>query len=303
MLDDGVTYMESGDLKIFWAVAQEGSVTKAAQRLQYVQSNVTARIQQLESTLQTPLFYRHKRGVSLTAAGKTLLDYTNKILHLLDEARHAVTESPVPVGSLSLGAKDSTAAVKLPSILAAYHKLYPHVDLSLRSGTTEEIISAILQYRLDGALVAGPVNHPEIIQEPIIEEELVLITDPSHPPITSAGDLINKIAILNRSGCAYRSKLEQWLYEEGVFLKTMEFGTIHSIIKSVTEGLGVSITSKLVVNEMKLEGTVRCHPIPERFSKVPTVFIRHRDAMMTTALSKFLELAKKEYLSAIQKHL
>lgn len=289
--------MESDDLRIFRAVAQEGSVTKAARRLKYVQSNVTARIQQLESELQIPLFYRHRRGVTLTPAGKSLLEYANRILHLLEEARQAVAGPDICGGTLAVGAKESSASVKLPSILSAYHKQHPGVELSLRTGTTEQIISALLQYQLDCALVAGPVLHPDILQEPVIDEELVLITDRAHPPVTSAKDIVRDTVILNHAGCAYRSRLEQWLLEEGVFVKIMEFGSVESIVRSVKEGLGVSVTSRWVIHELKAEEGVRCHPIPEKYARVPTVFIRRRDAAMTGALAAFLELVKKEYAS------
>lgn len=78
--------MESSDLKIFQAVAREGSITKAAQVLNYVQSNVTSRIQQLEAQLNVPLFRRSNRGMTLTSAGENLLEYADTILTLLDEA-------------------------------------------------------------------------------------------------------------------------------------------------------------------------------------------------------------------------
>jgi DNA-binding transcriptional LysR family regulator len=81
--------LESGDLRVFQAVANEGSITKAAAKLNYVQSNVTSRIQQLETDLQTVLFHRHNRGMTLTSSGKSLLEYANKILGLLEEASKA----------------------------------------------------------------------------------------------------------------------------------------------------------------------------------------------------------------------
>lgn len=95
--------MESSELRIFRAVALEGSITKAAASLGYVQSNVTARIQQLEAELKTPLFYR-QRGMILTPAGEKLLIYAKQILHLLDEAGKSLSESAIPSGNLSIGA-------------------------------------------------------------------------------------------------------------------------------------------------------------------------------------------------------
>ncbi|MGV2788528.1 LysR family transcriptional regulator, partial [Clostridium perfringens] len=102
--------MESGDLRIFRAVAEEGSITRAAQRLQYVPSNVTGRIRQLEDRLQTALFIRSNRGMELTPAGERLVGYTRQILNLLDEAEKSVQAEDTPRGPLRIGAIESTAA-------------------------------------------------------------------------------------------------------------------------------------------------------------------------------------------------
>lgn len=94
--------MESGDLKIFRAVAREGSITKAAQMLNYVQSNVTARIHNLEEHLKIKLFHRTNRGVKLTAAGENLLQYAEQVLSLLDEAEKSAQMSQHPKGPLRI---------------------------------------------------------------------------------------------------------------------------------------------------------------------------------------------------------
>lgn len=90
--------MESGDLKIFHAVAREGSITKAAQMLNYVQSNVTARVHKLEEDLNIRLFHRTNRGMKLTAAGENLLQYADQVLSLLDQAEKSTRMSRQPKG-------------------------------------------------------------------------------------------------------------------------------------------------------------------------------------------------------------
>ncbi|MFT3654464.1 HTH-type transcriptional regulator HdfR [Bacillus sp. B01(2024)] len=104
--------MESGDLKIFQAVARKGSISKAAESLHYVQSNVTNRIQQLERQLQTQLFYRTNRGMTLTPAGESLLKDADRILQLLYEAQKNAQEAghpngPLRIGSLETGSRPS----------------------------------------------------------------------------------------------------------------------------------------------------------------------------------------------------
>lgn len=124
--------MEISDLRIFQAVAELGSVSKAAKELNYVQSNVTARIQQMELKLGTELFYRHRRGMSLNPEGKKLLGYTQKILAMMEEMKLAFQDEEDPSGPLLVGSVETVSC--LPDILSAYHKKYPRVDLSLMTG-------------------------------------------------------------------------------------------------------------------------------------------------------------------------
>lgn len=145
--------MESGDLRVFQMVAREGSITKAAVQLGYVQSNVTARIQQLEAELGTILFLRHNRGMTLSASGKLLLDYANKIIGLLDEASKALSSTVEPSGPLMIGSTQTTAAVRLPKLLASYYEEHPNVQLSLTTGHTQFLLDKVLRYELDGAFI------------------------------------------------------------------------------------------------------------------------------------------------------
>src|ERR1700722_11027563 len=112
--------MDAGDLQVFAAVARTGGITKAAESLNTVQSNVTQRIQLLEAELGVPLFHRHSRGVTLTTAGTQLLPYAERIARLFGEAKLAAANGPVPRGRLVVGALETIAALRLPPILAAY---------------------------------------------------------------------------------------------------------------------------------------------------------------------------------------
>src|SRR5215472_5055748 len=112
--------MDSGDLQVFEAVARAGGITRAADALHTVQSNVTARVQLLERELGVQLFERHSRGVSLTSAEQVLLPYAEQVGRLLAEAQRAVGDTSVPRGPLRVGSLETTAARRLPTVLAAY---------------------------------------------------------------------------------------------------------------------------------------------------------------------------------------
>src|SRR5690625_2845969 len=99
--------MEFKDLEIFQIVAQKGTITKAAKELSYVQSNITSRIQKLETELNTPLFNRHNRGMTLTPEGKKLLVYSEKILSLTNEMKKVVQSKTEPADKLEIDRKST----------------------------------------------------------------------------------------------------------------------------------------------------------------------------------------------------
>ncbi len=120
--------MDAADLRIFESVARNGSMNRAALELHTVQSNVTARVRLLEEEFGAPLFHRHHRGVELTAAGRRLLPFSRQMARLLDDARSAVKDDGVPHGPLVLGTLETTAALRMPNVLASFALAYPQVE-------------------------------------------------------------------------------------------------------------------------------------------------------------------------------
>ncbi|WP_368655202.1 LysR family transcriptional regulator [Ornithinibacillus sp. 4-3] len=283
--------MDLQALNFFQAVAKSGSISKAAKELNYAQSNLTARIQQLESDLQTKLFYRHNRGATLTDKGKILLSYTEEIFQLFDEVKNVMNDDQTPKGPLVIGSMETTAAVRLPVFLSNFHRQYPAVDLTLKTGPTEQNIAGVLQYELDGAFIAGPIEHPDLTHKMIVEEELVLITDASHQTLSSINKIENRTILVFRNGCSYRARFEAWLHHEGVIPeKIMEFGTLDGIIGCVSAGLGISLLPRSVVDKHINEEPIIQHAIPNRYGKVKTFFIYRNDKHISTSLRGFLEI-------------
>lgn len=280
--------MESNDLRIFKMVAQEGSITRAAETLGYVQSNVTARIQILESELNTQLFYR-QHGMILTPDGKKLLPYAEQVLHLLDEAHKDLKNSTEPSGNLSIGANLTVSTLHLPKILSEYHTKYPAVDLSLLSGNSSELLSKILHFEIDGAFISSlSVNNDKIVKELVFEEELVLI---SNNRINTMESLFLKPFLMNTPGCPNRLQLENWLKSKGMInIRFMEFNNLDSIIEGVISGLGASFVPYSSIKTYETRGIINSFRIPKQFGTSKTFFIRHKDTLMTTALSRFIDI-------------
>ncbi|MCI1479097.1 MAG: LysR family transcriptional regulator [Clostridium beijerinckii] len=282
--------MESSELRIFRAVAQAGSITKAAQALGYVQSNVTARIQQLESDLNTQLFYR-QRGMILTPTGEKLLAYAEKIIYLLDEADKALNDCCDPSGSLSIGAVHTVSAIRLPEILSQYHKAYPKVDLSLITSQSDELIYKIKHFQLDGAFVkAQSFSDENIVSELVVEETLVLISNPKYDNIE---DLYSKPFLMSTAGCPNRTQLENWLKSKSVHnIRYMEFNNLTSIIEGVIADLGASFVPKSTIEDYEKKGLLKSFSVPDKYNTTKTFFIRRKDSLMTNSLSKFIEMTE-----------
>ena len=285
--------MDASDLRIFEAVARLGGISRAAEALHTVQSNVTARIRQLEQELGTPLFRRLPRGVEPTGAGRRLLPYARRVAHLLEEARRATRDDGTPQGPLVIGALETSAALRLSRPLAAYVAAYPAVDLTLRTGTTCELMQQVLEDRLEGAFVCGPIAHPELLAVTVFREELALLTAPSvgsADALAAAGGV--RIVVL-RAGCSYRQRLEEILARRGIAApRILEFGTVEAIFGCVAANLGITLLPRALIGPVWQDGRVALHALPPHEAMVDTVFIRRRDSHQSSALAAFLAMLR-----------
>jgi DNA-binding transcriptional LysR family regulator len=285
--------MDAADLRIFEAVARLGGMNRAAGELHTVQSNVTQRIRQLEDELQAPLFQRHPRGVALTAAGRRLLPYAERVAQLLDEAKRAVADDGAPKGALQIGSLETTAALRLAPLLAAYAARYPDVDLALVTGTSAELVEQVLDHRLEGAFVCGPVRHPDLAEEVVFREELVLVTERSAPGLDALLAARDQKLVVLRAGCSYRQRLEEMLARRGIVgLRRLEFGTIDGILACAAAGIGVTLLPRSIAAAAAREGRVSLHALPPDEAAVDTLFIRRHDAFVSSALAAFLAMAR-----------
>lgn len=287
--------MDADDLLTFETVARVGGITRAGDELHTVQSNVTNRVRKLESELGVPLFHRHSRGVTLTSAGLQLLPYAARVRHLLGEARRAVLDDAEPCGPLIVGTLESTAGRRLPQILVKYGTRYPRVDLTVQTGTEQELVEGVLARRLDCALAVGPVSHPLMVEECIGQEELVLITSPGWgDPDVRLQDIEDLKILVLRRGCAYRQRLEELLRRRGVVnIRCMEFGTLDAILGCAAAGIGVTLLPRSVAERERPDGSVALHDLAPDEAFVQSVFIRRADSFASSSLKRFLDCVRE----------
>jgi len=285
--------MDVADLKVFEAVARHGSMNRAATELHTVQSNVTARIRSLEREIGVALFQRHVRGVSLTPAGQRMLPYAARMTKLLADAKLAALDDGPPSGTLALGTLETTAALRLSPILSNFARVYPQVRLSLTTGTSCSLTEDVAACRLDGAFVAGPVDHPDLHGETIFDEELVLITPRSVRSIDALPAVKDLKTIVFRLGCSYRQRLDALLAEMGILTATpLEFGSLDAIIACVAAGIGVTMLPRSVVANAVEQDIVAVHSLAPDKAHVSTLFIRRHDAYVSSAMQAFVDVAR-----------
>ena len=292
--------MDASDLRVFEAVARLGGMNRAAGELHTVQSNVTARIRQLEDELGTALFQRNRTGVVLTPAGRRLLPYAARIASLLADAKRAVADDGHPSGKLVIGSLETTAGLRLPGMLADFAERYPDVDLELTTGTTCELVESVLAHRLEGAFVCGPVNHPDLDERPVFREELVVVTARSVRRLDAVFARPEVRIIVFRAGCSYRQRLETLLAARGIVgTRVLQFATLEGILGCVGADIGVTLLPKAIVAAAREQGRIAVHEIAPADTFVDTVFIRRHDAYASSALTAFLDLARDRLPSQV----
>jgi DNA-binding transcriptional LysR family regulator len=288
--------MDLSGLITFLSVAERGSVSLAAQELNTVQSNVTGRIRRLESELDATLFIRHSRGVKLTSSGKIMLAYAKRVLQLVDDARRAVKNSAGEAGTIRIGSMETTAAVRLIDTVAAFHGNFPLATLSLATGPADQLVRDTLEWGIDGAFVAGPVDHPDLVSIPICKEELVLVSAAR----ASEKKAEERTLLVFPLGCAYRVRAEAFLRRTGgVPIRLMEMGTLDGILGCVAAGVGVTLMPRSIVDRRQYRGLFISEKIKSKDMQITTVFVRRSDQPLSKLLSAFIDIARQKKRRAV----
>ncbi|WP_183563430.1 LysR substrate-binding domain-containing protein [Mucilaginibacter sp. SP1R1] len=164
-------------LKVFYTVAQRLSFTKAAHELFITQPAITKHIKELEQQLSVQLFKRNGNNITLTVAGKVLMQYAERIFHTYTELETELAQlNNIEAGTLHIGASTTVAQTILPKILALFKKSYPEVTFNFIQGNTDYISQLILDEKIDVAIVEGAAHSPQLAYAPFAKDEIVLVT-------------------------------------------------------------------------------------------------------------------------------
>lgn len=282
--------MEINDLRIFQMVAYEKSISKAALNLGYAQSNITMRIKVLENELNTTLFTRNNRGVTVTPNGEKLLEYADKIIALVDEATEEFSSSKIS-SKLTIGATQTISASRLPKLFALFYDKNPSVSLVLKTDKQEVLLDKLSKHELDGAFIYD--EYPSIKFKEVFSfmEETVLV---SSTPIKDINNITTPIIVNTDTYCPYGKLLKKWFAINHLSpVNILEFDTLESILNGVNSGLGVSLLPKSILPK---NNNFHVYDLGEDFNKLKLKFIINDHVKLNASLKSFIDIST-EYIN------
>ncbi|WP_075182847.1 LysR family transcriptional regulator [Pantoea sp. 1.19] len=282
--------MDISQLNMFCTVAECGSISQAAARLHRVPSNLSTRIKQLEQELDCELFIREKLRLRLSADGHLFWQYASQILAKLEEAK-SVLSGGEPRGRFALGALESTAAVRIPPLLARYHQLYDQVALEFTTGPSDDLTAALLAGKLDAIFIDGPIDTDVLTGMAVWQEEMVLVAAGDHPPVRRARDVAGAPLYAFRRTCAYRRRFEQWFQDDGATPgRIYEMESYHGMLACVSAGAGLALAPRSLLDHLPGAKTISIWPISPTLRNVPTWLVWRKEARSVnlTALRQLL---------------
>ena len=287
-------------LRIFQAVAETRSFTRAAAVVHLTQPGISKHVKQMEEHYGAPLFDRLGKKVALTQAGEILSEATRQIMASLTAAEQRIEElKGLHGGKLVIGASFPLGIYVLPGILAAFRKQYPAVEVAVDISLSEKIVAKILANKLDLGLVSPEARDPRLFAREFMTDELIAIAPGNHRWANKKRirpqELVGETFIVAARGAGTRAVVEERLKEKGIVLiNVVDFGNIEGVKRAVEAGLGVSIQSKSVVEREISAGSLTGVSLAGIDARLAHFYIRRKDKHLSNAAKAFLALLQAQ---------
>jgi len=239
--------MDLRQLEIIRAIADTGSFTAAGEKLHVSQSAISRQIILLEEELGEPVFHRIGRRIRITPAGESLLQLSHRVFQDLQETVSGISDKRESLrGTMRLVGGMTVCLYVFPALLAEVRRIHPHLDLKITVGSAERSIAMLRAGAGDLGMITLPVEASDLVAVPVLEEELLLITYPTHPlakkKSIAPGDLDKQAFVLFETGSITRRLVESFFAREGIHPEIiMETENVEIIKAMVRHGLGISI--------------------------------------------------------------
>ncbi|MEN5014912.1 DNA-binding transcriptional regulator YeiE [Erwinia sp. Eh17-17] len=276
-------------LEVFTEVLKSGSTTQASQVLSLSQSAVSAALADLEGQLNVQLFDRVGKRLVINEHGRLLYP---RAVGLLEQALEIEQLFREDNGALRVSASSTIGNYLLPGMIARYRRDFPRLPLELSVGNSQDVITAVADFRVDIGLIEGPCHMAELLTEPWLEDELVVFAAPGAAILSQPVSLHSLAAapwILREHGSGTREIVDYLLLSHlPQFELALELGNSEAIKNAVRHGMGISCLSRRVVAEQLEMGTLVEVAIPLPKLKRTLYRIHHRQKHLSKALNRFL---------------
>ncbi|QTL99880.1 LysR family transcriptional regulator [Iocasia frigidifontis] len=287
--------MSLRQLRIFIFVCKTGSMTKTAEELYMTQPAVSQTILDLEDSLNVRLFDRIKNSLVLTNTGEILLEYSQKIIHLMEETEDVIDRIVnIKQGGLRIGASMTIGTYLLPEILNGFRERFSGVDLPLIVDNTVLIVNKILNNELDLALVEGPINSPDIIVEPYCEDSLSLVCSVEHHwsqrDYIDPAEIEGEKLIIREEGSGTRDLIQNTFLQHNVLYNIAHtINNFEAIKKAVSANIGISLIPAIGIKKEIKKGELKEIRLEDISFKRLFKLIYHKDKYLTGLFKEFYD--------------
>ena len=285
--------------RVFKEVAEAGNITAAAQTLFISQSAVSQSIKQLEAELQTRLFARNSRGVTLTADGRMLYEYVRSAMGLLETGEEKLSQSrDLQMGHLTIGASDTVTSQFLLPYLDRFHRQYPAIHIQIISGRSHKVLGLLQSGKVDIAFASTPQEGASLETFPCLATHSIFVAGAEYPCDFDHVYTLEEIArfplILLERKASSRLYLEKYFLQNGLHLNPeIELGARSRLVDLAAIGFGVAgVTEEFVRRELE-SGRLRklrtSFDIPPRSVDLCVL----RDVPLTSAAQRFSDFIRE----------
>lgn len=289
-------------LEAFCKVYELKSFSQAGKELFLSQPTISAHVLSLEKELGVQLLDRMGRVVLPTAAGEILYQHSRQAFSALDSARAEIMQLQDEVtGQIIIGGSTIPAHYMLPQVMASYRRNHPAVKVEMRVGDTDTIAELVAAGAISLGIVGAKEAHPELVYDPLVDDELVLIAAPDLLPEVASlttSDLPRFPWVMREPGSGTRKTLAQALAERGGDIRRLEVSvsvdSTQAAVQCVKAGLGLTMTSRLVVTELVERGELVIIPLDDLEVKRNFYCVHHGKRHFFPAVTGFMKYLQEQ---------
>lgn len=284
-------------LKVFATIARYGNLGLAANELCLSKGAVSQSLQELERQLSTPLFDRIHPRLQLNNEGRLLQPAAEELLTRMQDIENLFSPDAEPSGQLRLGASQTIGNYLLPTLLASSKQelgLPPKVTIN----NTHLLCHALANFELDMALIEGENHHPDLLAEPWLQDEMLVVAPPDHPLANKKDLSLSRLGgetwVLREAQSGSREQFIQQIQPElPRWQPGLELNTLEAVMLAVEKGLGISFISRLAASDRLADGRLIALPLTRRFPRQLSL-IWHKQKYHSTSLRHFIHFCRAQ---------